>query len=133
MLCQWGIELSERTQLPLYFESSPTTLGLYQKMGFELLKENVVHKAETLGTPVDVTVPLMIRMPSAAGGMSFDEWRQKGYPKFTAKPLSMQALAALAASASLKEKPSILKTEAIKANDVKPASTVVETTVEIVS
>ncbi|KAF7561158.1 hypothetical protein G7046_g2964 [Stylonectria norvegica] len=27
LLCQWGIELSERIQVPLYFESSPTTLG----------------------------------------------------------------------------------------------------------
>lgn len=86
-------------------------------MGFELLKENVVHKAEVLGTPIDVTVPLMVRMPSAAGGMSFEEWRLKGYPKFTGKPVNLQALAALAAANA----------------DKKPVSRIVETTVEIVA
>lgn len=104
-------------------------------MGFELLKENVVHKAEVLGTPTDVTVPLMIRMPSAAGGMSFEEWRSQGYPKFTGKPLSLQALAALAASAGAKEKNAELLRAAAKAQaaNEKPVSTVVETTVEVIS
>lgn len=49
-------------------------------MGFETLKEKIVHKAEVLGTETDIEVPLMVKMPSAAKGMTFDEWREKGYP-----------------------------------------------------
>jgi hypothetical protein len=51
-------------------------------MGFELLEEKIVHKAEVLGTETDIEVPLMVKMPSAAGGLSFAEWREKGYPAF---------------------------------------------------
>jgi hypothetical protein len=42
-----------------------------------------VHKAELLGTESDVSVPLMVRMPKAAGGMGFYEWKEKGYPSFS--------------------------------------------------
>lgn len=82
LLCQYGMEQSERCQVPLYFESSPSTLGLYQKVGFELLERTIVHKAADIGTPEDITVPLMIRMPSDAKGMTFEEWKGKGFPKF---------------------------------------------------
>ena len=82
-LVQWGIDLCERTALPLYLESSPTTLELYAKMGFEKLRETVVHDAELLGTDSDITVPLMVRMPSAGKGLSFYEWQEKGCPRFT--------------------------------------------------
>lgn len=76
------MDLGERAGLPVYFESSPSTVGLYKKLGFELLDEKIVHKAEVLGTENDIEVPLMIRMPSLAGGMSFSEWKSKGYPEF---------------------------------------------------
>ncbi|KAM0460887.1 hypothetical protein ACHAO4_001683 [Trichoderma viride] len=82
LLVQWGMDLGERAGLPVYFESSPSTVGLYTKLGFELLDEKIVHKAEVLGTENDIEVPLMIRMPSLAGGMSFTEWKAKGYPEF---------------------------------------------------
>lgn len=82
MLVQWGMDLGERAGLPVYFESSPSTVGLYTKLGFELLDEKIIHKAEVLGTENDIEVPLMIRMPSLAGGMSFTEWKAKGYPEF---------------------------------------------------
>lgn len=42
-----------------------------------------MHKAELLGTEEDVTVPLIVRMPKIAGGMSFYEWKEKGYPSFS--------------------------------------------------
>ncbi|KAI1296033.1 hypothetical protein F5Y03DRAFT_298769 [Xylaria venustula] len=80
--CEWALDLGERTGLPVYFESSPSTVKLYLKMGFELLPETIVHKAEVLGTPSDVEVSLMVKMPSAAGNMTFDEWRRSGYPKW---------------------------------------------------
>ncbi|KAH8674206.1 hypothetical protein BX600DRAFT_509392 [Xylariales sp. PMI_506] len=76
---EWGRDLVDRTALPMYLESSPTTQGLYRMMGFQLLKERVVHKAETLGTQTDIEVPLMVMMPSYAN-MTFDEWRANGYP-----------------------------------------------------
>jgi hypothetical protein len=82
-MASMGIDLCDRTGLPMYFEASPTSVGLYEKMGYERLNETIVHKAELLGTKEDVTVPLMVRMPKTAGGMSFYEWKEKGYPRFT--------------------------------------------------
>jgi hypothetical protein len=76
---QFGIETADRVGLPVYFESSPSTVKLYEKMGFETLRDKIVHKAEVLGTPTDVEVPLMVRMPKGAG-MTFEEWVAKGYP-----------------------------------------------------
>ena len=55
---------------------------MYEKLGYQRLPETIVHTKETLGTPDDVVVPLVVRMPKGAGGMSFQEWRDKGYPKF---------------------------------------------------
>ncbi|KAM5345842.1 hypothetical protein ACJ41O_011703 [Fusarium nematophilum] len=97
LLCQYGIEQSERLQIPMYFESSPTTLGLYQKVGFELLQRSVTHKAADLGTPSDVAVPLCIRMPAAANGIKFEEWQAKGFPKFESRPVDTSVLAKAAA------------------------------------
>ncbi|KAK4073674.1 hypothetical protein Trihar35433_3148 [Trichoderma harzianum] len=88
LLVQWGLDLGERAGLPVYFESSPSTVGLYKKMGFELLDEKIIHKAEVLGTEEDIEVPLMIKMPSLAGGMSFAEWKSKGYPEFGGSDLA---------------------------------------------
>lgn len=77
---QWGIDISNQSGLPLYIESSPATWKLYQKMGFERLQESIIHKAEVLGTAEDIEVPLMVKMPAAAKGLTFAEWREKGYP-----------------------------------------------------
>jgi hypothetical protein len=66
------IDLCDRCGLPLYLESSPTTMPLYKKMGFTILKEKIVHKKEVLNTDADIEVPLMVRMPSFAG-MNFYE------------------------------------------------------------
>ncbi|KAK3393069.1 hypothetical protein B0H63DRAFT_554508 [Podospora didyma] len=82
-LGNWGLDLCERTALPLYFESSPSAVGLYVKLGYELLKETIVHKAAVMGTDEDIVVPLLVRMPSQAKGMTFYEWKAQGYPKFT--------------------------------------------------
>lgn len=84
----------------MFFESSPTTLGLYKKVGFVELEKQVVHKAEDLGTPEDVVVPLCIRMPAAANGMSFEEWQAKGYPKFETRPVDTSVLAKAASAAA---------------------------------
>ncbi|GKT49632.1 putative acyltransferase SID5 [Colletotrichum spaethianum] len=81
--CKWGMELSDSLGIPLYFESSPSTYKLYEKMGYETLDEKIVHKAELMGTPDDIEVPLMVKMPACAGGITFQEWRAAGYPPFS--------------------------------------------------
>ena len=81
-LVQYGIDLCNQTGLPLYLESSPAAYKMYQKLGFETLPEKVVHKAEVLDMPTDVEVPLMVRMPTQAGSMTFEEWRRRGFPPF---------------------------------------------------
>ncbi|KAK3683316.1 hypothetical protein B0T22DRAFT_384766 [Podospora appendiculata] len=81
-LAQWGIDLCERTQLPVYFESSPSSVGLYVKLGYERLNETIVHTAALMGTNEDIVVPLMVKMPSGAQGMTFYEWIEKGRPRF---------------------------------------------------
>ncbi|KAJ2969672.1 hypothetical protein NQ176_g8543 [Zarea fungicola] len=86
LIVQWGLNLGESAGLPVYFESSPSTVGLYKKMGFEILEEQIVHEASLLGTDEDVVVPLMVKMPSAAKGLSFKEWRETGYPSFDTIP-----------------------------------------------
>lgn len=75
LICKWGVEMAEAWQLPLYFEASPSSVGLYEKMGFQKLNETIVHKKEVLGTPEDIQVPLMVIMPRSLG-MTFDEWRE---------------------------------------------------------
>ncbi|KAI1124877.1 putative GNAT family acetyltransferase [Nemania abortiva] len=80
--CEWALDVGNRSSLPVYFESSPSTVDLYKKMGFELLPETIVHEAEVLGTATDIEVPLMVKMPSAAGTMTFEEWRSSSYPSF---------------------------------------------------
>jgi hypothetical protein len=81
-----GQVLCDMTNLPMYFEASPSTVGLYEKMGFQRLKETIVHKADVLGTEEDIVVPLMVKMPSSAGKMTFEEWKNQGYPVFPAHP-----------------------------------------------
>ncbi|TDZ25525.1 putative acyltransferase SID5 [Colletotrichum orbiculare MAFF 240422] len=81
--CRWGMELSDSLGIPLYFESSPSTCELYEKMGYETLEDRIVHKAELMGTSGDIEVPLMVKMPACAGGMTFKEWRAAGYPPFS--------------------------------------------------
>ncbi|KAM3502202.1 hypothetical protein MY11210_009140 [Beauveria gryllotalpidicola] len=41
LIVQWGIDLGEQAGLPVYFESSLSTVGLYTKMGFEVLQEQI--------------------------------------------------------------------------------------------
>ncbi|KAK2048084.1 acetyltransferase [Colletotrichum somersetense] len=87
--CKWGMDLSDSLGIPMYFESSPSTYQLYNKMGYETLNEKIVHKAELIGTAEDIEVPLMVKMPACAGGMTFKEWRGAGYSPFSQdkKPL----------------------------------------------
>ncbi|GAB1312645.1 hypothetical protein MFIFM68171_02855 [Madurella fahalii] len=78
-LVQALIDLSDSTGLPIYLESSPGSYGLYKKMGFCRVPEDiakVVHEAEVLDTEKDVEVPLMIRLPTAVTNSSSGEGRK---------------------------------------------------------
>ena len=86
------MDLSDSLGLPLYFEASPSTYKLYEKMGYETLEEKIVHSAELMGTESPVEVPLMVKMPRAAGGMSFRDWRAAGYPAFGKSQPSEKAM-----------------------------------------
>lgn len=81
LLMQWGINVAEQIGIPMYLESSKPGLRLYESMGFERLTHvRLVHREEVTGRP-DEQIPLMMRMPSAAKGLSFKEWADSGYPK----------------------------------------------------
>lgn len=80
--------MSENSGLPIYCESSPTTFTMYQKFGFKVLKEKLIHSKEVLGTDDDIEVPLMVRMPAAAGQMSFEDWQELGYPSWDKVPIT---------------------------------------------
>jgi GNAT superfamily N-acetyltransferase len=67
-LVQHVVDLGVRTNLPVYLESSPSSKGLYQKLGFQTLDEGVTHAAEDLGSAEDVHIPLMVMYPD--GGSS---------------------------------------------------------------
>ena len=70
---QWAVELSERSGIPVYFESSPTTVKLYERVGMRCLKEEIVHKAADLGTKEDVTVPLVVYVPTTSKSLPLDK------------------------------------------------------------
>ena len=111
---EWGTDLCERTNLPLYFESSPSTVALYEKWGYQRLNEKIVHSAEVLGTETDIEVPLMVRMPSGAGGIDFYDWKAKGYPPFSGRvPKKMP---------SPSSQPKEVKDTATEANGAKPTT-----------
>lgn len=62
-LVQFVIDMAETTGLPVYLESTQSSMGLYEKLGFQRLPQSVVHKAEVLGTATDCEVPLMVKHP----------------------------------------------------------------------
>lgn len=80
LLMEWGVGAAERLGVPVYLESTPKGVGFYQKLGFEKLKEGVLHKREAIGSESDIEVPLMAKMPAAAR-MTFEEWAGNGLPQ----------------------------------------------------
>ncbi|KAI1499268.1 acyl-CoA N-acyltransferase [Biscogniauxia marginata] len=80
VLVQQGIDIAEQFGLPIYTESSQPGMPLYESLGFERLTHvKLIHKAEVLGEAQDSEVPLVVRMPSLAKGLSFEEWGKRGY------------------------------------------------------
>ncbi|KAI0143050.1 acyl-CoA N-acyltransferase [Xylariaceae sp. FL1272] len=82
LLLQWGIDIAEKLGVPIYTESTVGGFPLYKAGGFEQLTHvHLIHKAEVLGAKEDSEVPLVVRMPSRAKGLTFKEWAERGYPE----------------------------------------------------
>ncbi|OJD10146.1 hypothetical protein AJ78_08722 [Emergomyces pasteurianus Ep9510] len=79
-LMDWGLDVGEKLRLPVYLESTLAGLPLYTKLGFEKLSQGAPLKAEVTRLASDVKAPLMVKMPSAARGLRFEEWVERGYP-----------------------------------------------------
>ena len=79
LLVQWGIDIAERLDLPIYLEATLEGMRLYEHAGFKkLTQEKVILSESVTGIPGGADVPLMVKMPSAANGLSFEEWANKG-------------------------------------------------------
>lgn len=75
LLTDWGITLSESLSLPIYLESSPAAVRLYEATGFEELEEErIVHTKEETGEDEEVLVPIMVRVPEGWKNTSAREW-----------------------------------------------------------
>ncbi|KAI1753182.1 acyl-CoA N-acyltransferase [Xylaria castorea] len=82
LLMQWGIDVAEKTGLSIYLESTGPGNSLYEAMGFERLTHvQIIHKAAVTGDSEDAEIPLMVKMPREAKGMTFKKWAEKGYPE----------------------------------------------------
>lgn len=79
---QWGADVADQLEIPIYTEASQTGFSLYENVGFERLTHvRLVHKAEVIGKEHDDEIPLVVRMPRAAGGIGFKEWADAGFPE----------------------------------------------------
>jgi GNAT superfamily N-acetyltransferase len=65
LLMQWGIDIAEKLRVPIYLESTLAAVRLYEKIGFERIKESVVQKPEITGLDHDIEVPLFYKMPKS--------------------------------------------------------------------
>ncbi|KAI1851727.1 hypothetical protein JX265_010961 [Neoarthrinium moseri] len=82
LLLQWGVDIAEQLQLPIYLEATVASAPMFESCGFDRLKhEEIVHAASSTGETEDLVVPLMVKMPSKANGLSFREWSAKGCPE----------------------------------------------------
>lgn len=68
------MDVAEQLNLPIYLESTVEGVPLYKKLGFETLSEGIVFKPEITRADKEIKAPLMIKMPTATGNMTFEEW-----------------------------------------------------------
>lgn len=71
LLMEWGMDVAERMNVPVYLEATHEGVPLYEKCGFETLNEGILLKPEVTKLEKDVVAPLMVRMPK---GLRFEEW-----------------------------------------------------------
>ncbi|SPO01217.1 uncharacterized protein DNG_03964 [Cephalotrichum gorgonifer] len=80
-LVQWGLGMSEELKLPIYLESTVEGVPLYERTGFQKLKEGITLTPAVTHMKEDIEAPLMVKMPASAGGMAFEEWASGRYQK----------------------------------------------------
>jgi len=68
---QWGIDIAEKLRVPIYLESTLAAVRLYEKMGFDRVKESITQKPEITGLDHDIEVPLFYRMPKSNATIDF--------------------------------------------------------------
>ncbi|EGC40709.1 conserved hypothetical protein [Histoplasma capsulatum var. duboisii H88] len=72
LLIDWGLDVGEKLQVPVYLESTRAGLVFYTKLGFEKLSRGAVVKAEVTHVASDFELPVTVKMPSAARRMGFE-------------------------------------------------------------
>lgn len=86
LLLQWGVNIAEQFDIPIYTEASKSGYGLYEKMGFERLTHvRLIHPADVIGGDEDVEIPLVVRLPNSAKGVPFEEWAKANYREKSAE------------------------------------------------
>ena len=81
---QWGMSVAEQLNVPIYLESTVEGVPLYRKLGFQTLSEDILFKPEITRVDKEVRAPLMVKMPVAAGNMTFEEWAEDKNPSVKA-------------------------------------------------
>ncbi|KAM3557367.1 hypothetical protein MY1884_004568 [Beauveria asiatica] len=80
LIVQWGISLGEQ---PSILSRRRPPSACTRRWASRCLRSKIVHEAALFGADKDIVVPLMVRMPSCAKGVTFKEWCETGYPEFT--------------------------------------------------
>jgi ribosomal protein S18 acetylase RimI-like enzyme len=69
LLMEYGMRIAEQAGLPIYTEASQAAIALYERIGFQRLKQSIKHKADLLwtedikGDGKDHDVPLVVWVP----------------------------------------------------------------------
>ena len=80
LLVQWGIDVAEQLNLPIYLEATFEGMRLYEKNGFRALTHEKVTLSESItGILGGADVPLMLRMPSRFKDVDFEEWAKTNF------------------------------------------------------
>ncbi|KAK8143181.1 hypothetical protein G3M48_007603 [Beauveria asiatica] len=80
LIVQWGINLGEQ---PSILSRRRPPSACTRRWASRCLRSKIVHEAALFGADKDIVVPLMVRMPSCAKGVTFKEWCETGYPELT--------------------------------------------------
>jgi hypothetical protein len=79
---RWGIDVAEELCVPIYLEASAVAIKLYRRLGFQQVSGPIV-RADVVEREEDFEIPVMVKMPTAAKGMTLIEWVDSGRPALT--------------------------------------------------
>jgi hypothetical protein len=84
-LTKWGVDVGDTLGVPVYLEATDASFKLYQKLGFQLLPKGVTLQAGVIGKEA-VEAPLMVKRPTSATGLAFEDWIENKDPGMKRKP-----------------------------------------------